>query len=145
LARWLAALALTAGALAAYAYWLFTGTHPACQVTMGASRIVTRTCGLPDVTDLAYVLAVVVILLLPEAKSIKIGSLEFERLTTEVRGQREEIARLSQSVSQVVRTSQVVNLALGGAPLAAEVAEGESSEGAQSAAEVADEFLEPDA
>lgn len=139
--RWGAALLLTVGALAAYAFWLFTDVRPVCQATTAASGAVTKTCGLPDVTDFIYVLAVVAILLLPEARSIKIGGLEFERLTTEVREQKEEIARLSQHVSQVVSSKQELNLFLGAAGLANEARRGDVAEGARPAEEVIGEYL----
>jgi hypothetical protein len=142
-ARWAAALLITGAALALYAFWLFTGTHPVCQVTTAASAPVRKTCGLPDVTDYIYVLAVVALLLLPDAKSIKIGGLEFERLTTAVREQKDEIGRLSQQVSQVVHLSQNFNVTLGAAALATSAAEGDVPEGARPREEVAGEFLDP--
>jgi hypothetical protein len=142
-ARWAAALLITGAALALYAFWLFTGAHPVCQVTTAASASVRKTCGLPDVSDYVYVLAVVVVLLLPDAKSIKIGGLEFERLTTAVREQKDEIGRLSQQVTQVVHNSQNFNVTLGAAALAAAAAEGDVPEGARPREEVAGEFLDP--
>jgi hypothetical protein len=126
------------------ASWVFTSAHPVCQVTTAASGAVTKTCGLPDVTDFIYVLAVVAILLLPEAKSIKIGSLQFERLTTEVREQKDEITRLSQHVSQVVSSKQELNMFFGAADLAFKARQGDVAEGARPAEEVIREYLDPE-
>ena len=125
-----------------YASWVFTSAHPVCQVTTVPSGAATKTCGLPDVTDFIYVLAVVAILLLPETKSIKIGGLEFHRLTTELREQKEEIARLSQHVSQVVSSKQELNLFLGAADLAQKARQGDVAEGARPAEEVIGEYLD---
>lgn len=139
--RWTAALILTLGGLAVNAYWLFTNGHPVCQVTMAASGAVTKTCGLPDITDYIYLLAVVAVLLLPEAKSIKIGGLEFERLTTAVREQKEEVARLTQRVSQAVNTTQSINQFFGAAEVAEAATAGDITEGSRPAEEVLGELF----
>jgi hypothetical protein len=99
-------------ALIAFAYWLKTGTRLACRVTTvtpgsslnshAAGAQITRTCGLPDVSNFVYVLAVVSVLLLPDARSIKIGALSFERLTAKVEQQTREISRLTANVNQTV-------------------------------------------
>lgn len=140
--RWLAALLLTGGALAVYAFWLLTGAHPVCQVTTVAGHV-TRTCGLPDVTDFIYVLAVVAVLLLPDAKSIKIGGVEFVRLTSAVRAQTAEISRLSQQVSQVVSTTSNISVTIAAAGLAGHVAKGEAAGTGRPVEELADEFANP--
>jgi hypothetical protein len=137
--RWLAALLLTGGALGIYAFWLFTGAHPVCQVTVAGSAV-TKTCGLPDVTDFCYVLAVVAVLLLPDAKSIKIGGLEFVRLTNAVREQAAELDRLSQQVSQVVHTTSNISVTIAAARLASVVADGEAAGPDRTAADLTDEF-----
>lgn len=142
-ARWSAALFLVAGALAAYVFWLFTGVHPICQVTTAGSGSVTKTCGLPGAADFVYVLAVVAVLLLPEAKSIKIGGLEFDRLTTAVREQADEISRLSQQVSVMVHTTQNFTVTVAAGALAGQAAQGDVQEGARPAEEVIGEFLDP--
>jgi len=137
--RWLAALLLTGGALGIYAFWLFTGAHPVCQVTTTGSTV-TKTCGLPDVADFGYVLAVVVVLLLPDAKSIKVGGLEFVRLTNAVREQAAELDHLSQQVSQVVHTTSNISVTFAAARLAGVIAEGEASGQARPATDLTDEF-----
>jgi len=143
--RWIAALILTVGGLVVNAYWLFTNVHPVCQVTTAASGAVTKSCGLPDITDYIYLLAVLAVLLLPEAKSIKIGGLEFERLTTAVREQKEEVARLTQRVSQAVNTTQSINQFFGAAEVAEAATTGDVAEGARPAEEVLRElFPDPD-
>src|SRR6266581_4763233 len=113
-ARWTLAFLVVAGALGITSYWIASDSRPVCDVsTISGSPLneTTRTCRLPDVTDYIYVLAVVGVLVLPEAKRIKIGGLEFERLTNEVRRQADEIARLSQQVTVIARNSQVLNFA----------------------------------
>lgn len=107
--RWSLALLIVLGALGVYAYWVVTDTRPVCDVTTvtpgftaGAASQLTRSCRLPDVADFVYVLAVVGVLLLPDARSIKIGSLAFERLTSRVEEQTREISRLSATMSQTV-------------------------------------------
>lgn len=112
-ARWGLALVLALGTLVLFGYWLAAGSDLACQVvtvTSGATRTVTRTCGLPDITDFVIVLAVVVVLVLPDAQKLKIGGLEFERLTSRVEEQTREIQHLSQTVSTTVNIgSDLVN------------------------------------
>jgi hypothetical protein len=72
--------------LALYGFWLMAGSQPVCQVTtvtqVGQSRRVTttRSCGIPSVSNYVYVLAVAVVLLLPDVQRLKIGNVEFERL-----------------------------------------------------------------
>jgi len=106
--RWALALLLVLGALAVFAYWLFAGKDLACQVvtvtTAGspARTTTTQTCGLPDVTDLFYVLAAAVILLIPDAQRLRIGGFEFERLSTKIDEQTREINQLRQTVSTTV-------------------------------------------
>lgn len=141
--RWVIALFLVVGTLTVYAFWLFTGARPACQVTTAASGSVTKICGLPDVSDYIYVLAVVAVLLLPEAKSIKLGGLEFERLTTAVSEQAGEISRLSQQVALIACTTQNFSVTIAAGALASQAAHGDVPEGARPAEEVIDEFLDP--
>jgi hypothetical protein len=87
LRRTLAGLVL-ASWLALYGFWLISGDQPVCQVTTvtqaGPDRRVTttRSCTLPAVSSYVYVLAVAVVLLLPDVQRLKIGNLfEFQRLT----------------------------------------------------------------
>ncbi len=54
-------------------------THPAATTT-------TTACGLPDATDYVYVLGVVALLLLPDAKSIRLGVFGFERYFRDLPG-----------------------------------------------------------
>lgn len=112
-ARWGLALVLVLGALAVFAYWLAAGSDLACQVmtvTTGTTRTVTRTCGLPDIADFVVVLAVVAVLILPDAKKLKIGGLEFERLASRVEEQTREIQHLTQTVSTTVNIgSDLIN------------------------------------
>jgi hypothetical protein len=103
--RWALALALVIGALAVGLYWLLTGTRLACQVvtvTTSTTTTTTQTCGLPDVTDVFYVLAAVVVLLIPDAQRLRIGGFEFERLSDRIEEQTREISQLRQTVSTTV-------------------------------------------
>jgi hypothetical protein len=117
-------LLIVAAAAIVTTAWLVAGTRLACQVTTvtGASspaRIssagtsTTKVCGTPDVSDYFYVLAVVGLLLLPDAKSLKIGGLEFERLTTEVSKQASEIGQLRQEISTVVNSTNNLSVLVG--------------------------------
>lgn len=120
--RWALALAIVLAALAVLCYWLTAGTHLSCQVvtvTTGtgpaAKSTTTQTCGLPDVTNFIYVLAAVALLLLPDAKRLKIGGFEFERLTTKVEEQTREINQLRQTVSTTINIgSDLINQARNG-------------------------------
>jgi hypothetical protein len=71
-------------------------------VTTGSTRTVTRTCGLPDIADFVVVLAAVAVLILPDAQKLKVGGLEFERLSSRMEEQTRELQRLSQTVSTTV-------------------------------------------
>lgn len=106
------------GALAVLGYWLTEGTDLACQVvtvTNGTTRTVTRTCGLPDVAYFTVVLAAIAMLILPDAQRLKVGGLEFERLSSRVEEQTREIANLSQTVSTTVNIgSDLINQARNG-------------------------------
>lgn len=83
-ARWTLATLIVGGWLAIYGYWLATDAQPDCSVTTvtqtgsAAYKSVTRNCSLPDVTSFVYVLAPVAMLLLPDAKSIRLGVLGVE-------------------------------------------------------------------
>jgi hypothetical protein len=116
--RWALALALVLGALAVGLYWLLAGTRLACQVvtvTTATGTTTTQTCGLPDVTDLLYVLAAVVILLIPDAQRLRIGGFEFERLSDRIEEQTREISQLRQTVSTTVNIgSDLINQARNG-------------------------------
>lgn len=117
--RWTLALALVLAALAVFCYWLFAGRHLACQVvtvTNGTtSSTTTQTCGLPDVTDFVYVLAAVVVLLVPDAQRLRIGGFEFERLSDRIEEQTREINQLRQTVSTTVNIgSDLINQARNG-------------------------------
>jgi len=113
--RWALALALVLGALAVGVYWLVAGTRLACQVvtvTTGTGTTTTQTCGLPDATDLLYVLAAVVVLLIPDAQRLRIGGFEFERLSDRIEEQTHEISQLRQTVSTTVNIgSDLINQA----------------------------------
>lgn len=109
--RWTLALALTLASLAVFTYWLYTGKHLACQVVTVSSRATlgspattttTQTCGLPDVTDFVYVLAAVLLLLVPDVQRLRIGGFEFERLSSKIDEQTREINQLRQTVSTTV-------------------------------------------
>jgi hypothetical protein len=104
--RWGLALALVLGTLALFCYWLSTGERLACQIVTvtdaAAKSTTTKTCGLPDVTDFAYVLAAVAVLLLPDAQKLKIGGFEFERLANRVEEQAHEINQLRNTVNTTV-------------------------------------------
>jgi hypothetical protein len=109
--RWTLALALTLTSLAVFTYWLYAGKHLACQVvtvstpsTPGspAATTTTQTCGLPDVTDFVYVLAAVLLLLVPDVRRLRIGGFEFERLSSKIDEQTREISQLRQTVSTTV-------------------------------------------
>jgi hypothetical protein len=116
--RWALALALVLGALAVGVYWLLAGTRLACQVvtvTTAAGTTTTQTCGLPDVTDLLYVAAAVVVLLIPDAQRLRIGGFEFERLGDRIDEQTREISQLRQTVSTTVNIgSDLINQARNG-------------------------------
>ena len=93
-------------------------------------KVSRNVCGLPDTSDYLYVLAVAGLLLLPDVQSLKIGGFEFKQLSNEVanqavqvKEQTEEVAKqtkqiqeLKNDISQVVHTSQNINLALGYPP-----------------------------
>jgi hypothetical protein len=70
--------------LGLFTYWIVNGSEPACQVTSvfhgGQVTAVTRSCGLPDVSDYIYVLGLVALLLMPDAASITLGVFKFERI-----------------------------------------------------------------
>jgi hypothetical protein len=104
--RWAVALVLVVGSLALFGYWLEAGKELACQVVTvsvggGAAGKVTTTstCGLPNISDFAFVLAVVVVLLVPDAQRLRVGGFEFERLSTKIDDQTHEIGQLRQQVS----------------------------------------------
>lgn len=112
--RWALALVLALGSLAVFAYWLVAGEHLACQVVTvtapGTAPRTTTTCGLPDISYFVYVLAALVILLLPDAQKLRIGGLEFERLSSQVQQQTHEIRDLRQTVTTTVNIgSDLIN------------------------------------
>jgi hypothetical protein len=108
--RWTVAFLIAALVLGAYTYWLIAGIRPACQVVTAGptaqrasgTSTQTTTCGLPSTSDFVYVLAVVGLLLLPDAKSIGFGGFQFERLAKEVEQQTREIGQLRQQVSTTI-------------------------------------------
>lgn len=120
--RWALALALVLGALAVGVYWLLAGTRLACQVvtvttgtTGTGTTTTTQTCGLPDATDLLYVLTAVIVLLIPDAQRLRIGGFEFERLSDRIEEQTHEISQLRQTVSTTVNIgSDLINQARNG-------------------------------
>ena len=85
LSRWILAAAVLVGWAALYGYWLLSGTQPSCQVVTvarGTSRALattTRTCGMPDAITYLYLGAIVVLLLLPDARVIALAGARFER------------------------------------------------------------------
>jgi hypothetical protein len=109
--RWTLAFLIAAAALVLFVCWLAAGTRVACQVVLvtpggahhaGALVTDTKTCGLPSVSYFVYVLLVVGLLLLPDAKSLSVGGLRFERLTHQVEQQTREIGQLRQQVSTTI-------------------------------------------
>lgn len=89
--------------------------------------------GLPQ-NAVAYlpVLTLVALLLIPDAKSIGVGSLKFERLTSEVGRQKDTVDRLSEEVpfiKSLIAGSQV-NITLGASTVDAAVVTAESRRGA---------------
>lgn len=109
--RWTLAVALTLASLAVFAYWLYAGKHLACEVVTVSSHATpgsppamttTQTCGLPDVTDFVYVLAAVLLLMVPDAQRLRIGGFEFERLSSKIDEQTREINQLRQTVTTTV-------------------------------------------
>jgi hypothetical protein len=99
---------------------LVKGVRPVCQVTTvthavgsAAGIATTKVCGTLGVGDYIYVLAIVGVLLLPDVKSLKIGGLEFERLTTEVAKQTSEIGQLQQTISAVVKNTNRISVQVG--------------------------------
>jgi hypothetical protein len=117
--RWFVALLIVVLAAILTITGLIKGTRPDCQVTTvthaGApgGTTTTKACGMIDVTDYIYFLAVVGVLLLPDIKSLKIGGLEFERLTTEVNKQSSEIGQLRQQISNVVQNTNAISVQVG--------------------------------
>jgi len=116
--RWALALALALGALAVGSYWVIAGTRLACQVvtvTTGTGHTITQTCGPPDITDLFYVVAAIVVLLIPDAQRLRIGGFEFERLSDRIDEQTREINQLRQTVYTTVNVgSDLINQARNG-------------------------------
>jgi hypothetical protein len=89
--RWGLATLILLGWLGLIGYWLFSDSQPACQVTtvtqsVPAKVTTTRSCDLPSISDYAYLLAPAVLLILPDAKSIKLGGFGYESLTDEIAG-----------------------------------------------------------
>jgi hypothetical protein len=117
--RWTLALLLSLAALGVFSYWLAAGTHLACQVvtvtTAPGRSTTTQTCGLPDVSDFVFVLAAVVLLLIPDAQKLRIGGFEFERLSNRIEEQTHEISQLRQTVSTTINIgSDLINQARNG-------------------------------
>jgi hypothetical protein len=100
LSRWISAAVIAAGWLGLYGYWLASGTEPSCQITTvthsgtPSGVTTTRTCGLPGSTAYVYVAAVVVLLLLPDAKSISVPGIRYEA--------RDDVGPVSQVTSGAV-------------------------------------------
>jgi hypothetical protein len=118
--RWTLAVLIVVVAAALTVAGLVKGMRPACQVTTvshtGGSpggTTTTRVCGMLNVTDYIYFLAIVGVLLLPDIKSLKIGGFEFERLTTEVAKQASEIGQLRQEISAVLNNTNNISLQVG--------------------------------
>ena len=118
--RWTVALLIVVLAAGLTIAGLAKGMRPACQVTTVTNTAgspggttTTKVCGMLDVTDYIYVLAIVGVLLLPDMKSLKIGGLEFERLTTEVAKQTSEIGQLRVEVSNVASNTNSIRIQVG--------------------------------
>jgi hypothetical protein len=83
-----------------------TTTRTGLGVFSGLPRTETaQVCSAPGFPDLLGYFAIVAVLLLPDAKSIGIGGLQFERLTTEIERQRTDIASLRNTISVSNRVS----------------------------------------
>ena len=150
-ARWVAAFLVVLAAVIAN----FTGTWTTCQVTTltraglpAASQFAkvetAKSCGGPGTLDWLGVLAIIGLLVLPDAQRLKIGGFEFERLARDVQQQTREIERLSQQVSTVVQSSQTLNVMLSAADLAGRAAQGDTVEGSQRAEDVLPGLLDQD-
>lgn len=117
--RWALAALIVAGWLGLFGYWLVSGDQPVCHVTTvslaGSPTRTTRSCGLPDATSYLYVFGVVAMLLLPDARSIRVGAFQFDRLEA------------AAAAAQVGRRA----------------VEGDKPEGAQTASQVFNELLGP--
>lgn len=145
--RWCLALVIVVLAAGFSAHWLVKGEKHSCVATnvtrkytkagvsgTSTASVTRHVCGPPDRSGYLYVLAVAGILLLPDVQSLKFGGFEFNRLsnevanqavqvkeqTEEVAKQSEQIQKLQNAISQVVHTSQILNLALGPAAGAAQ-------------------------
>jgi hypothetical protein len=117
--RWSLALLIVVVAAILTITGLIKGMRPACQVTTvthtgsPGGTTTTKVCGMVDITDYIYFLAVVGVLLLPDIKSLKVGGFEFERLTTEVGKQTSEIGQLRQQISNVVQNTNTLSVQVG--------------------------------
>jgi hypothetical protein len=110
--RWLAA--------AGVAVWCWYATrHDICQVatTIGSGSTLlyprtqaTTTCAPASWPDFAPYLLLIAVLLLPDAQSIGIGGLKFERLTSQIERQTGEISQLRQQISTVVSASNALSV-----------------------------------
>jgi hypothetical protein len=145
--RWGTALLIVVISAGFILFCLAAGSHPVCQVTTVTEEnhaVTTENCGLPGPSNYGYLVAVVVLLLLPDAKSIKVGGFEFERLTGEIKEQADQIHRLSQRISQVsLQASQVTQLVTVVAELGKEVVGGDTPEASRSADDVLGPLLGP--
>jgi hypothetical protein len=85
ISRWVLAAAIVAGCLSLYTYWIASGTQPICQTTTvtqtgtGPKATTTQACGLPGAAGYLIPAALVVLLLLPDAKAIAFGPVRWER------------------------------------------------------------------
>jgi hypothetical protein len=120
------------------AFWRAT-TRPPFQFLRWLGALCTVTvewalsAGHANASSYLPVVLIAGLLLLPDAKSITLPGLKFERLTDEVTRQREEVARLAQDVKlmncSLMANSQQVIIRLGvESAIAAKVALGEDSD-----------------
>ena len=72
-----------------------------------------NSCGSPGPSELIGYILIIAALLLPDARSLKIGGFEFERLTTEVAKQASGIEQLRQDISTVVSNTNNLSVQVG--------------------------------
>ena len=148
--RWGAALLIVVVSAGFILFCLVAGSRPACQVTTvstGNHAVTTKICGLPDMTSYLCLLAVVALLLLPDAASIKVGGFEFQRLTGEIKQQANAIDRLGLQVSQLsLQASQVTyspHMVTVVTELGREAVKGDTPPASRKVDDVLPQFLDP--
>jgi hypothetical protein len=148
--RWGAALLIVVVSAGFILFCLASGSRPACQVTTVSSMnhtVTTKICGSPDMTSYLCLLAVVALLLLPDAASIKVGGFEFQRLTGEVKQQANALDRIGLQVSQLgLHASQVTyspQMVTVVTELAREAVKGDTPPASRKVNDALPEFLDP--